>query len=505
MFIAYDIKNGVEYAKLAKSIRNGNTIKKEYINLGRVIDKERGIYKNRARGIYQYDLENDYYDTNPNLEGSSAPIEYPKSPASRKNEQLILDFGDSYFLDAFIKSKGLDSVIKATKVHNTDTLKAMICYYILSNTANCHAETWFEGNYAKMMYPMASLSSQRISEFLAELGKEEIYRNFFKAYAPYISGDVNNGVNILIDSTGLPNNIHFPLTAISNHNGDINNEVRLIYVTHQETGLPIYFRYCPGNIIDVSTLTRTISELKQHGINTKFSILDAGYYTKDNARALFKNKISFVTRLGEKHKLYKNLIAEHLDSLKCKENFIRYNGRFLYIKRVECTIIDDNKGYAYIGLDISKQSTEDNNLFKRADDRELSDSEVFRQMQTHGVFILLSSRPIEKSKILPTYYTRQQIEQVFDIGKNYADMLPLRVQKEETFRGHLLLTFISCVILKMIQDKLKETKYNPISMFMVLRNQKCKVYADEILTTEPVKKANDCFEIFKINYPEQIT
>ena len=46
-------------------------------------------------------------------------------------------------------------------------------------------------------------------------------------------------------------------------------------------------------------------------------------------------------------------------------------------------------------------------------------------------------------KILPTYYTRQQIEQIFDISKNYADRLPLRVQNEDTFRGHLLLTFIS--------------------------------------------------------------
>lgn len=32
--------------------------------------------------------------------------------------------------------------------------------------------------------------------------------------------------------------------------------------------------------------------------------------------------------------------------------------------------------------------------------------------------------------ILPMYYTRQQVEQVFDISKNYADLLPIRVQSE---------------------------------------------------------------------------
>jgi hypothetical protein len=40
---------------------------------------------------------------------------------------------------------------------------------------------------------------------------------------------------------------------------------------------------------------------------------------------------------------------------------------------------------------------------------------------------------METSEILPLYYTRQQIEQIFDIGKNYADLLPLRVQSEDTF------------------------------------------------------------------------
>jgi hypothetical protein len=33
---------------------------------------------------------------------------------------------------------------------------------------------------------------------------------------------------------------------------------------------------------------------------------------------------------------------------------------------------------------------------------------------------------------------RVQIEQIFDIAKNYTNLLPLRVQSEETFRGCVL-------------------------------------------------------------------
>ena len=56
MHITYDIKNGVEYAKLCQSIRCGKKIEKTSVNLGRVINKEKGIYKNRERGVFIYDL-----------------------------------------------------------------------------------------------------------------------------------------------------------------------------------------------------------------------------------------------------------------------------------------------------------------------------------------------------------------------------------------------------------------------------------------------------------------
>ena len=57
--------------------------------------------------------------------------------------------------------------------------------------------------------------------------------------------------------------------------------------------------------------------------------------------------------------------------------------------------------------------------------------------------MLLSTRQIRADLILSHYYVRQDVEQVFDISKNYASLLPLNVEKEETFRGHLLMTFIA--------------------------------------------------------------
>lgn len=498
MHIVYELKNDVEYGKLCTSIREGKKVRKTSENLGRVLDKERGIFQNRKLGVFTFSIEKGY---------GKPPADFVSEVQLNMGKtKLILDFGDSFFIDELLKKSGFVKVIEEIGYGNPDTLKAMLSYYILCRMANCHAQDWYEGNYARVLYPKANLTSQRISDFLTAIGDEYSYREFFKAYLEYLFKNANRTENagILIDSTGLPNSIHFPLTAVSNHNGTISNEVRLIYVTQQETGMPIYFRYCPGNVIDVTTLKRTLAELKESGINTKFALLDAGYYSDGNIRDLFESHISFVTRLKENRVLYKDLVSNHLLDIQDKKNLVEYNGRYVYIKCVECELVEGYNGYAYICLDIERKSSEAHQLFQQAKTKKLSSSDVYDKMQEQGVFILVSSRRIAKDKILPIYYTRTQIEQIFDIGKNYADLIPLRIQSEHTFRGHLLLTFMATIICKTVQDKLKDTSMNPESMFLNLRNHKCKVYKHAIITQEEFKKANDSYKLFKIECPVRI-
>ena len=495
MHITYDVKNGVTYAKLGVSKRNGKSVNKDYTNLGRVLDKKLGIYQNRERGVFTYDLETGTY--------GKAPVDFVP-PAHSRKESLILDFGDAFFLERFIMKSGLRAAIDAIGYGNPDTLLAMVSYYAICSMANCHAQSWWEGSYARILYPKANLTSQRISDFLAAIGDEYSQRSFFQEYFKLIGRSGVDMGNVLIDSTGLPNSIHFPLTAIRNHNGEVTSEVRLIYVVHHKTGLPIYFRYCAGNVIDATTLTRCIEELKAQGVGVNHAILDAGYYTESNIWELFERKISFITRMKANMVVYKEIVAEHLGGLEAKENLVDYNGRYVYLKCVPCELAGHN-AYAYIGLDVERKASEAQKIFRRAKDKKMDAGQVFDAMQSKGVFMLVSSRRIAKEKLLPLYYTRQQVEQVFDVGKNYADMLPVRVHGEDTFRGHLLLTFIATVAIRQLQNALaNKSSITPISLFLNLRNHKCKVFSEKIITQEVFKKANDCYKMFNIGCPTVI-
>ena len=500
-FIRYITKSsGYEYASLLDGVRDGSKVKQKYLgNLGRVIDKDGGIFQSRERGKFRYTLEDGFCDLpDTNSEGQK-PI---------KTERLILDFGDSFFLSQYFEMQAFRDAFHQVIPEQTDTLLSLMFYRILTDKkANCYADTWWQGNYASILFPKAKLASQRVSEFLADVGSEDVQRRFFKEYFRLLYGG-QGATGILIDSSGLPNSSKMSVTQISNHKGDISLEARLIYVIDRASGMPIYFRYCPGNIVDVTTLCTTLAELRQYSIAIDYAIVDAGYCSEDNILELYENRVRFLTRLAPNRTLFKDISKEHLPSIMTSANALRYGNRLLYMKKVPVELYG-NAGFAYIGVDVDSKNQQMKRAAFAAIDDKLSPKDADAQMLKLGVFMIISSEDIELAEILPLYYTRQQIEQVFDLGKNNADIMPLRVQNEDTFRGHLMITFLATVLLQKLQRDIltkrkKKEKTNPEGALFALRNQKCKVYANEIVPQEAVKSVNDLYKLFQIKCPAAI-
>ena len=501
-YIAYSTpkNNGAVYAAVVESIREGNKVKQQRIeNLGRVIDSEKGIFKNRKLGVFRYTLEEGFQDAdNPEL--------YSTLPAQ---ERLILDFGDSFVLSQYIRTLPFFQAYSDIMPHQKDTLFSLLFYRILTDKkAYCYADTWWSGNYIRILYPGAKLQSQRVSDFLAAIGEEEVQRRFFNGYLSSLYGDGRKTAGILIDSTGLGNASKMSITQLNNHNGDINMEIRLIYVIDRSNGMPVYFRYCPGNIVDVSTLCTTMAELSQYGVSIDYAIVDAGYFSEDNVKELYKNKIHFVTRLSPNRKIYKQAAANELGDILSSKYAIRYGNRLVYLKKAEVDVYG-HTGYAYIGVDLDSRNQQFKRAMFHAIDDNLSPDETDARMAKLGTFMLLSSDDMETKEILPLYYTRQQVEQVFDIGKNNADLLPLRIQCEDTFRGHLMLTFLATAVLQKLQRDIlarrkKGDRTNPEGAFMKLRNQKCKVYERNVIPQEPVKEINEIYKLLSIKLPTSL-
>ena len=499
MKLSIEQKGNYQYAKIpGKSVRIDGKVRKtgtEY--LGRVIDLEKGVFCNKERGVYTYDVNTGKYGAaDPNFLGSL-------SNDRRKKEKLVLDFGDVYLVDAFIKDIGYDKVLESIAYGNPDTLRAMVAYYIVSERANAYAKTWQEGSFADVLYPKADLLSPRISDFLEALGRDEVRRAYFEAHIKWIKENVCDDPAILIDSTGLPNDIKINLTQISNHNGDISNEARMITSVQRDSGYPLMFRAVPGNIIDVSTLSRTITLLSEYGMTTDLSLLDAGYFSDDNVDLLYQADIDFVTRLPERNRtLYSTILKKAQPDLRRKENLVKYRDRYVYVKQVECQIgKNKNLAFAYVGFDVDGSSETNHKVINSSRKKAKSIDAMHDAFESSGIFILISSIAYDAAEILEVYYLRQQVEQYFDISKGISRLTPLRVHTEQRVLGHLLLCQIAATINLAIQKRMNQYFENREGMFMALRNQKCEVFAERIVTYEGQSNANQFYKKLHIDYP----
>ncbi len=357
-------------------------------------------------------------------------------------------------------------IIDTLNYGNPDTLHAMVLFYILSSEANCDAINWYQGNVVRLLYPRANMTSQRISDFLAAIGTPEKQFQFQKAYIRYVMSSYNTDRNIMIDSSGLPNGNHTGLTAVSNHNGVISNEIRLIFVVQLESGIPLYYQAIPGNIVDVTTLERTLCHLSALGINISSCIMDAGYNCADNLDLFYNEdgslKIEFMTRVKAGDATFKRILKEELATLESGENFVQYANRYLFIKKRKVSVGSggNKKAWMYVGLDCPRKNDELHKLFRRAERNSLSQEDVYEAMQHQGIFALITGTEYTIAELLPAYYQRQSAEQIFDFAKNYTKLLPLRIHSEETFSGHLLLSYIGSCTIKMLQNRPKENYYH---------------------------------------------
>jgi hypothetical protein len=161
MKLSIEQKGNYQYAKIpGKSVRiNGKVRKTGVTYLGRVIDLSKGVFCSKERGVYTFDVNTGEY-------GTADPSYLGGLPCDRrKKEKLILDFGDAFLVDEFIRNIGYDKVLESIGYGNPDTLKTMVTYYIVSEKALFHSP-FHESN---RVFPAIFITTIDISHHLGIL------------------------------------------------------------------------------------------------------------------------------------------------------------------------------------------------------------------------------------------------------------------------------------------------------------------------------------------------
>jgi transposase len=276
-------------------------------------------------------------------------------------------------------------------------------------------------------------------------------------------------------------------------------------VADKISGLPIYYRYLPGNIVDVSTLSLIINELIEYKIKVDRAILDAGYYSEKNIELLCKNNIPFMTTLVDKTEIYDLLVQKFAPTICCKQNLITYGERKLFVTKATISHIYTNLPINYyVFLDIARQGQEKNSYFKYFNNKK-TDEEIEHDLLRNGIFILVSSINLAPHEILPCYYDRQNVEQIFDYMKCSSNLIPLKCHNEDTLSGHLFLSFLASIGYLSLDIQLRKYKNSLTNSLDSLSRLHARLYDNKIIPDVPTKKVNDVLKAIKIKVPDKIS
>ena len=457
-------------------------------HLGLVINKEQNIFWNRAQGYYVFDpATGTYRDPDP-MDIPDANSLQPDG-CMPQNPPCYIDFGDSFFLDQLIKGIGYDQVIDKIAFGNRDTLYAMIQQYALEGRASTQAYTWYRSSYASYLYPKANLATQRISDLLKSVGRPENRRAFLEEHIKYVLESTDKDLCVLIDSTGMPNSCDIPITCVSKHEGDVNIEFRLIAVVQKRTGLPLFYEVVAGNIVDITTLEHTITKIENYGMRVSYVIGDAGYCCPRVIERLLLHGIDFMTRLAPQYKLFKNAVKNHMEELDNPKSLTKFKGRCVRIvKFSEEIAMDIETGemkscFIYLCRDELGYHSKSKHLFASDKAATMTSQELTEAAERMGLFAIISTEDLPAEDLLPEYYIRQNIEQYFDFGKNYANFLPVRQHSVPAINGHLLISFIVTFIVILIKNRLNlmDTKYvcTPPKLYLNKPDGKVEVALEE--------------------------
>lgn len=169
-----------------------------------------------------------------------------------------------------------------------------------------------------------SYRSQRLSEFLEDIGKNDSARNLF--YESCLQSDdvVVFDTSVLQSSSKLMDSLEYGRNAKKTGLPQVN----LGLVHSLNTGLPVMMKLYPGSISDVSTVKGLIGRLRSMGSKSISLVMDRGFYSESNMVFLESSPdCEFLMPLKSSTDLYKDVITSAKADLENPVNMFMFHGR----------------------------------------------------------------------------------------------------------------------------------------------------------------------------------
>lgn len=260
---------------------------------------------------------------------------------------------------------------------------------------------------------------------------------------------------------------------------------------------PLFYEKYPGSINDISQLQIMLDKAAGYGYKKIGFILDRGYFSRSNIRAMDKHGYSFVIMVKGMYDLVNSLVLEQKGSFENKwvKHIDEYDVYGTTVKR-KLYETDEKDRYFHIYHSISKESSErtllakklrqmkqfmkshrneviafgpsfskyfrlhyndKNEVFQFAEDRV---DVIERENDLSGYFCIITSEKMNASEALNLYKSRDASEKLFRGDKSYLGDKSLRIYGDSAADSKIFIEFLALIIRNKMYRYLKEEMKN---------------------------------------------
>lgn len=441
-------------------------------------------------------------------------------------------------LQAIIRELHLNEYLSSlANERETNAILALSMNRVVRPMAMHLIASWYDETSLSLTTPDLPLSSQQVSELLADLGSSGVPDAFMTA----LLRDIGTDSTLIYDITSLSSYSRLlPLLEYGyNRDGLDLPQINFSLIVDVQHAIPVMYEFYPGSIVDVVTLKNTVRRLQAHGIRDATLVLDRGFFCQGNLDELVREEVSFVMPASLTLKQVKELLTEAQRDLESPQYLQVFQDDPIFAKPITL-MVHDNPVAGFCYYDLKREQTERNlfyirlhdlrqNLESRRIPRWRRPEEVFREragtmanyfswqvdddrfqieirknavsqrVNRMGKQIILTQSALDWQECLMVYRERDIVEKAFRMMKQDLQVLPLNAKKETTMKGFLFVTFIGLILRMQLLKKMKETglleDYTVEGLFLELAKiKKIKLANGETIVTELTKKQRTILE-----------
>jgi transposase len=449
----------------------------------------------------------------------------------------IRDYGAFYLFRRLAEQIGLLNTLRESLPGRWEEIFNLAAYLVSTGDPFAYCEDWLASTEAFAVGPM---TSQRISELLAGITKEErdnFYHSWcsFRSEMEYLALDITStsSYSELIDSVEWG----------YNRDGENLPQINICLLMGYQSRYPIYQSVYSGSLKDVTTLQATIDIFRAlAGEKPMVAVMDKGFFSTKNVNAMLSEQqhVEFIIAVPFTNKFAKGLIKSESkgidtlsntivtgkDSLRAVTKLCPWNKDYnvyahvYYNARKALGIREDL--YAHVAV-LKEQAMERpekyvNNqeytkylLIQRSEKENgeytvnLREDVVEAELETSGWLVVISNCVTNAKEAIKIYREKDIVEKGFLRLKNSLDLGRLRVHSEGSMQNKVFIGFISLILLSGIHNVMVDKKlYGRMTMrklILTLSKLRLQVVNGARVLFPVTREQRSIYEAFGIQEP----